>query len=100
MAKDNAAKLIDGIQSQGVFFMPQGAITTELHLAAFFGLSRRTTMDDIFFPEGEEGVRHKTAGGRKILTTDQLHEFVEAGAQSRKRPRKKGGNHGCDDATR
>lgn len=81
------------IRNNGVFFLPAGAITSELHLAAFLETSRRTVVDTVIHPAEHDGVHCMRVGPRFVFRIDDFTDHVKQHSGARKRPGKKGGNH-------
>ena len=61
-------QVLEKIREQGVFFIPPGALTSELHLAAFFQVSRRTIMETLMpiADNEEEGVDGEDAAPKAL----------------------------------
>ncbi len=99
MAKKKATsqtELIRMIHTHGQYFMPPGAQTSELHMAAFFHVARRAIVDELIYPEdGSEGLVCRRVGGRFLCRTDDVNDLLGETATSQTRPRKKGGNRRC-----
>ncbi len=84
------------IRHTGAFFIPKGAITSELHLAAFLQVPRDTVIDQLIYPEpdGEAplvGIDHMKVGNRHVFTSDAAYTVVDRLAKPHARPRRKGG---------
>jgi hypothetical protein len=89
--KENPLELI---RHTGVFYIPKGAITTELHLAAFLNVPRATFLNALIYPEpdtGVDGIAEARVGNRHVFTTDAVFEVIQQMSKPQQRPRRKGG---------